>query len=120
MAKKRIFRQQLNMWNKEPQALHLGTIDILSATISENSTWVDVWFEDNYDRQDHLPFLRNFRVLSENQLVPPHYTYVTTAVTTFGKAIHIYREDRDLFDAYLAAVQLTQAYTQKLKEDQDE
>lgn len=116
MAKKRIFRQQLNMHNKEPQALHLGNIDILSASISEHSVWVDVWFEDNYDRPDHLPPLRNFRVLFENQLVPPHYTYVTTAVNTLGKAVHIYREDQDLLEAYLAAVAMTERYAHNLKE----
>ena len=117
MAKKRIFRQQLNMWNKEPQALHLGDINILSASVSENSTWLDVWFEDNYDRQDHLPPKRNFRVLMENQLVPPHYTYVTTAVTTFGKAYHIYREDSDLMGEYLVAVQKTKELFAKQQKD---
>ena len=115
MAKKRIYRQQLNMWNKEPQALHLGDIDILSASVSEHSTWMDVWFEDNYDRQDHLPPKRNFIVLSENQLVPPHYTYVTTAVTTFGRAFLIYREDRDLIEEYVAAVRMIHTHEQKFE-----
>lgn len=116
MAKKRIYRQQLNMMNREPQALYLGNIDILSASVSENSTWIDMWFEDNYDRQDHLPRLRKFQLLRNGDIVPPRYTYVTTAVNTYGQAIHIYREDQDLFDEYVAAVEMTAHYAQKLKE----
>lgn len=95
MAKKRIFRQQLRTWSKETQSLCIGDNTILHAH-ARNDTFIDVWFEDNYDRQDHLPELRNFKVIPTNGLVPARYTYVTTAVVAeLNLAFHIYREDQD-------------------------
>ena len=93
MAKKRIFRQQLRTW-REPQALHMGDIEILHVGAT-HPPFIDIWFEDNHDRHTKLPPLRNFKVVEENDLVPPYYTYFASTIDQYGRVFLIYREDQD-------------------------
>lgn len=96
MAKQRIYRQQLRT-NDFVQPIHIGDTPVLFAAESGgvSEKFINIWFEDAYDRQDHLPPMRNFRVLTTGEIVPAFYSYVTTVVFKNGHVYHIYQESRD-------------------------
>lgn len=93
MAKQRIYRQQLRT-NDFVQPLHIGETPVIFAAESGGASekFINIWFEDVYDRAEKLPPMRNFRVLTTGEIVPAFYEYVTSVVFKNGHVYHIYQE----------------------------